>query len=166
MTMLNSSAAKLSAYNRDSILSASPARLLTMLYDRLVLDLTRAESALEEGRQPVAWENLRHADQIVAELASTLRVDLWDGAQDLLELYRYVAGLIATASLERDAAPVRDALRLVEPLRDAWHQAATQVPTADAPVFGEPAGATPARRLGGYGPGALGTDGGSELGVA
>ncbi|WP_233265578.1 flagellar export chaperone FliS [Leifsonia sp. AG29] len=125
-----SAAAKRSAYNRDSVLSASPARLLTMLYDRLVLDLARGREALEAGRWPHAWEHLRHADQIVAELASSLRVDLWDGAEDLLRLYGYLADLIVGGMIERDAESIRQATALVEPLREAWHEAAAQVPAA------------------------------------
>ena len=36
-------------YLADSVATASPARLLTLLYDRLLLDLHRAGSALESG---------------------------------------------------------------------------------------------------------------------
>jgi flagellar secretion chaperone FliS len=128
MNLLSNAAAKLSAYNRDSVLSASPARLLTMLYDRLVLDLTRGEAALAAQQWPTAWENLRHADQIVAELAGTLRVEVWDGAASLLELYGYLADLIVGGMIERDPAKVREAIALVEPLRQTWHEAAALLP--------------------------------------
>ncbi|WP_025157976.1 flagellar export chaperone FliS [Leifsonia aquatica] len=140
MTVLNSAAAKLSAYNRDSVLSASPARLLTMLYDRLVLDLTRAETALTVDNWPIAWENLRHADQIVAELASSLRVDLWNGADGLLQLYTYLAELIVDVTVERDATKVREAIELVEPLRQAWHEAAAAIPATGAGATGSDLG--------------------------
>jgi flagellar protein FliS len=130
MNVLTSAAAKLSAYNRDSVLSASPARLLTMLYDRLLLDLTRGEAALTAGQWPTAWENLRHADQIVAELASTLRVDLWDGAEGLLRVYGYLADLIVGGMIERDVTKVREAIGLAEPLRRTWHDAAALLPAA------------------------------------
>ncbi|GAA2052157.1 flagellar export chaperone FliS [Leifsonia soli] len=132
MNVLTSAAAKLSAYNRDSILSASPARLLTMLYDRLLLDLTRGEAALTAEQWPTAWENLRHADQIVAELAGTLRVDLWDGAESLLQLYGYLADLIVGGMIERDPAKVREAIELAEPLRRTWHEAAALLPAASS----------------------------------
>ncbi|WP_295125141.1 flagellar export chaperone FliS [uncultured Leifsonia sp.] len=134
MNLLNSAAAKLSAYNRDSVLSASPARLVTMLYDRLVLDLTRAEEALRAQNWPTAWENLRHADQIVAELASSLKVDVWDGADGLLQLYGYLADLIVAGTVDHDASKVREAIELVEPLRLAWHEAAASLPAASAPA--------------------------------
>jgi len=144
MTLLNSAAAKLSAYNRDSVLSASPARLVTMLYDRLVLDLTRAEEALHSQNWPTAWENLRHADQIVAELASSLKVDLWDGGEGLLQLYGYLADLIVAGTVEHDASKVHEAVELVEPLRQAWHEAADSLPAASAPPnspYASPSGA-------------------------
>ncbi|WP_223692967.1 flagellar export chaperone FliS [Leifsonia poae] len=134
MSLLNGAATRISQYGRDAVLSASPVRLLTMLYDRLVLDLTRAETALEAQNWPVAWENLRHADQIVAELASSLRLDAWDGADGLLQLYTYVADLIVYGNIDRDADRVREAISLVEPLRQTWHEAAAALPAASAEV--------------------------------
>ena len=164
MSLMNGAAAKLNAYNRDAVLSASPVRLLTMLYDRLVLDLTRGEAALGAESWPVAWENLRHADQIVAELASTLKLDAWDGADGLLQLYTYVTDLIVTANIERDAAPVREAIMLLEPLRDAWHEAAATLPAdgdSDARI-----GAGPASRASRWDPAAESIGEGRDLGVA
>lgn len=132
MNAFTSAASKLSAYNRDSVLSASPARLLTMLYDRLLLDLARGETALSAEQWTTAWENLRHADQIVAELAGSLKVDLWDGAEGLLQLYGYLADLIVGGMIERDVTKVREAIALAEPLRQTWHEAAALLPSATA----------------------------------
>ena len=46
-------AAQRNQYLADSVLSAPPARLLTMLYDRLLLDLGRAQTAQESANWPV-----------------------------------------------------------------------------------------------------------------
>ncbi|WP_431278790.1 flagellar export chaperone FliS [Leifsonia poae] len=132
MTLMNGAVAKLSAYNRDAVLSASPVRLLTMLYDRLVLDLSRAETALGEQNWAVAWENLRHADQIVDELSGSLRLDAWSGADGLLQLYIYVSELIVSGNIDRDVAKVSEARSLIEPLRQTWHEAAALLPAASA----------------------------------
>ena len=43
-------AAQRNQYLEDSVLSAPPARLLTMLYDRLLLDLGRAETAQQAAQ--------------------------------------------------------------------------------------------------------------------
>ncbi|WP_415854925.1 flagellar export chaperone FliS [Sinomonas sp. G460-2] len=111
-------------YNRDAILSASPARLLTMLYDRLLLDLRRAEIAQNAANWPSASENLLHAQDIVAELTATLRPDGWDGADGLRAIYEYVRVALVNANIHRDVARTREAIGLLEPLQEAWHAAA------------------------------------------
>jgi flagellar protein FliS len=120
-------------YNRDAILSATPARLLTMLYDRLLLDLSRAERAQEAQNWSVASENLLHAQAIVAELSSSLKLDTWDGAKGLFDLYTFVSTALVDANIRRDAERTRTCIALLEPLRDAWHQAAGEAASA-APV--------------------------------
>ncbi|MHA7265737.1 flagellar export chaperone FliS [Arthrobacter halodurans] len=117
-------AQKRAQLNREAILSASPARLLTMLYDRLLLDLGRAEAAQHAADWAVASENLLHAQAIVTELSSSLRRDAWDGADGLLGLYAYVTTAMTGANIHRDPARTREAIDLLEPLRTAWHEAA------------------------------------------
>lgn len=117
-------------YARDAILSASPARLLTMLYDRLLLDLRRAEAAQEVADWQTANDQLLHAQDIVAELSATLRPDVWDGADGLRGLYEYVRMALVGANIHRDVARTREAITLLTPLQEAWHAAALQ----DAPA--------------------------------
>ena len=124
-------AAARSLYNRDAVLSASPARILTMLYDRLLLDLQRAEAAQRMQNHQAASPHLLHAQDIVAELMSSLRPELWDGGPGLLALYSYVTTAMISANTRRDIEKTRECIRLLEPLRAAWHQAAQNV-LADA----------------------------------
>ncbi|MET8149247.1 flagellar export chaperone FliS [Actinoplanes sp. NPDC049668] len=111
-------------YLADSIATASPAKLLTMLLDRLVLDLTRGEQALLAGDRPQARENLLHAQDIVMELHTTLDVNVWDGAADLARLYAFVTTELINANVQGDAVKVRQCRDLMEPLRDTWREAA------------------------------------------
>ena len=53
--------------------TASPARLLIMLYDRLVLDLQRAVELGDLGEFLGAGRQLMHAQEIVLELQGSLR---------------------------------------------------------------------------------------------
>lgn len=119
-------------YARDAVLSASPARLLTMLYDRLLLDLRRAEAAQEAADWQTANDQLLHAQDIVMELSSSLRPELWDGADGLRGIYEYVRMALVNANIHRDAGRTREAIRLLTPLQEAWHTAAgaAQVPAA------------------------------------
>jgi flagellar protein FliS len=130
MTLMSGTYAQRSQYNRDAILSATPVRLLTMLYDRLLLDLGRAEVAQLDGRWPAASENLVHAQAIVAELMSTLKVEAWDGGEGLFALYTYVSTALINANIQRDVALTRECVTLLEPLRQAWHEAAALLPAS------------------------------------
>lgn len=123
MTNTNQNKA-LNAYQREAILSASPARLVTMLYDRLLLDLARAEAAQTAGDWGTASENLLHAQDIVNELAGSLQVELWSGADALLGIYNYAGTTLMNANIRRDPALTRECIALLEPLRLSWHEAA------------------------------------------
>ncbi len=125
-------AAARSLYNRDSVLSASPARLLVMLYDRLLLDLARAETAQLGEDWPLASAQLLHAQEIVSELVGSLRPEVWDGGPGLLAIYNYVLAGMAQANIHRDVVKTRECITLLEPLRLAWHEAALKVSMQEA----------------------------------
>ena len=117
-------------YADNGISTASPARLLTMLYDRLVLDLERGETAQRSGNREQAHKEITHAQDILAELQASLRVDVWDGAPTLLSLYVWFTKELIAANVTGDADRTATVRRLVVPLRDAWHEAARQVAAA------------------------------------
>lgn len=126
-------AAQRARFLDDSVATATPARLLTMLYDRLVLDLARAEAAQRADEWETASQQLLHAQEIVLELASSLRTDEWEGGPPLLALYGFLHSQLVLANVAREPERTRKCGLLVEPLRDAWHAAALEV-TAGAPL--------------------------------
>ena len=113
-------------YLADSINPASPGKLLVMLYDRLVLDLAQAEEALRAEDRERAADRLTHAQEIILELRTTLDLDAWDGAPGLANLYGFLLTELIGANVRRDADRVAACRGLVEPLRDAWREAAAQ----------------------------------------
>ncbi|MEV6344520.1 flagellar export chaperone FliS [Actinoplanes sp. NPDC051851] len=112
-------------YLQDSINTASPAKLLIMLYDRMILDLGQGEEALRNGEREIANDKINHAQEIVIELRTTLDVDAWEGAPGLASLYGFVLTELIGANIARDADRVAGIRKLLEPLRDAWRSAAT-----------------------------------------
>ena len=108
----------------DAIATASPSRLVTMLYDRLVRDLVSAEQAIALNDRRDAEKNLTHAQDIVIELRTSLDMDTWDGAPGLASIYAFLLGELIRANAYKDAARVAACRELVQPLRDAWHAAA------------------------------------------
>jgi flagellar protein FliS len=118
-------------YLTDSISTAPPAKLLLMLYDRLVLDLTKGEQAMLDGDRPEANTHLQHAQDIVTELHVSLDLDAWDGAAGLASLYSFVQTELIYANVRGDAAKVTSVRGLIEPLRDTWREAALAAAAAE-----------------------------------
>jgi flagellar protein FliS len=114
-------------YLADSIATAPPAKLLVMLYDRLVLDLTRGEEALRAGDRTGASGHLIHAQDIVLELRTSLKLDEWEGANGLAQIYTFVLTELIHANMNGDIKRVSDCRGLIEPLRESWRDAAMSV---------------------------------------
>ncbi len=118
-------------YLDDSVMTASPARLLVMLYDRLVLDLGQAEEALRAGDRETGSDRLCHAQDIILELRGSLDVTAWEGGPGLASLYGFVFSELVRANVKADADVTASCRTLLEPLRDAWREAAlAPVPAA------------------------------------
>ena len=122
-----SAAALRARYMGDTVATASPQQLLVMLYDRLALDLERAEAALVRGDRGATNEQLQHAQEIVLELQSSLKVDVWDGGPRLAALYTWLLTELIAANVKGDLRRVADCRKIVEPLRDAWREAAASL---------------------------------------
>ena len=112
------------AYLGGMVSTASPARLLVMLYERLVLDIERAADLQEREDFTAASQQLMHAQEIVLELQTSLRLDVWDGAKALSAIYGFLHSELVRANVRRDVELTRGCLTLVRPLADAWRQAA------------------------------------------
>jgi flagellar protein FliS len=115
------------AYLQSSVETASPSKLLVMLYERLVLDCRRAVVAQEAGDHPVAHNNLLHAQDIVVELQSSLRPGVWEGSEALSSIYSHLMVKLVQANVQRDVAITSHCLDMVVGLADAWREAATDV---------------------------------------
>jgi flagellar biosynthetic protein FliS len=97
------SAASLRArYLGDAVATSSPQQVLVMLYDRLALDLERAQKAVAASDRTEASEQLQHAQAIVLELLSSLQVDAWEGGPRLAALYNWLIGELVQANVKLD----------------------------------------------------------------
>lgn len=130
-----SSAALARRYGTDSVTTASPARLVVMLYDRLLRDLRTAAAALESRQIEASHHALIHAQEVLAELSGSLDLRLWPEGEPLARLYAYLQEQLVQANVHKDPTPVADCLEIVERLREAWSQAllAPAVAVAVAP---------------------------------
>src|SRR3954451_10948574 len=112
------SAASLRArYIGDSVATASPQQVLVMLYDRLALDLERAQKAVAAGQREDASEQLQHAQSIVLELLSSLQVEAWEGGPRLASLYNWLIGELVQANIKLDTNRISACRPVVQPPR-------------------------------------------------
>lgn len=112
------------AYLGNSVTTASPARLLVMLVERLVLDVERGLNAQQAEDWPAAHGHLTHAQDIVVELESSLDVDKMPGGPELAGLYEFLRRRLVAANVRRNAGATQQALVISRHLCDTWRQAA------------------------------------------
>src|SRR3954447_8517113 len=116
-------------YVQESVATASPARLLTLLYDRLARDIGQARSALLADQRDEADRQLEHAGDIITELLTTLDGNIWAGAGDLAPIYAWMMGQLVAARVQADASVLAPVHSMVMELGQAWHLAADSLDT-------------------------------------
>jgi flagellar protein FliS len=110
------------AYRESAVLTASPEQLVVMLYDGAIRFLRQAEVLSEEGAWPQAVERIGRAQAIVDELLCTLNMDAGELATRLESIYIFCADHLRDARLRKDPNRVRQVMRLLSELRDAWSE--------------------------------------------
>lgn len=119
------------AYASVTAETASPQRLLTMLYDRLITDITLAEAAMRTHEHETVGRRLQHAQEILLELWASLDTTVWPEGERLKALYLWLVNELVNCRLPAEPERLVACRELLEPLRDAWKQvlAAASHPT-------------------------------------
>jgi flagellar protein FliS len=112
------------AYKQQSILTATPGRLVVMLYDGAVRFLYQAAAAMREGVQDTATERLNRGEAIIDHLLATLDMSAGEIAERLEGIYVFCKRLILEARLERDADKIDLVRGYLSELRESWAQIA------------------------------------------
>lgn len=114
-------------YKKNAISTATPERLIAMLYDGAIGFLDKGINALESGDMENASKMLIRVQDIIYELMSSL--DLKRGgeiAQNLYNLYEYMNYRIVNANTQKKAEPAKEAKSMIEDLRSTWNSAIEQ----------------------------------------
>jgi flagellar protein FliS len=112
------------AYTAGNLSTASPQKLLLMLWDRLVLDVERGLRAQMANDNEEAGRQLTHAQAIITEFQATLDPEGWDGGHELMALYGYLQRRLVQANVRKDQRATKEVLVHCRALRDTWHKAA------------------------------------------
>jgi flagellar protein FliS len=114
--------------------TVSQERLLVLVYERLVRDLSDAGEAMDRSDRAGVHAALIHAQDIVAELDAALDESAWTAAGELSSIYHYLHGRLVQANLGMDRTALDEALAAVLPLLDAWTTAWQRLSAAPTPV--------------------------------
>lgn len=121
------------SYRQTQIQTASPERLLVLLYDGAIRYARQAATAIEKGDTRQANEGFVRCTDIITELMSTLNFEAGEIADNLYRLYEYLNYRLLQANLKRDSQMVNEVVGHLSSLREAWVQiSATPVETAPA----------------------------------
>lgn len=119
------------AYRQTRVKTASPGRVIVMLYDEAIRQLDMAVELLDQKTRQLDKVNnaVVKAQDIVTELMVSL--DMEQGqeiAQNLFRLYLFFNDQLMTANLDKDPGPMKNVRRLLAELRDAWKQIESSAP--------------------------------------
>jgi flagellar protein FliS len=110
-----------SRYREMEVLSASPGRLVVLLYDHLLTQLRRARLAMEQGDVERRAAALERASSAVQELMVTLDHEKGgEIAAQLGGLYGFLLGELIVLGGSRDVAHLGRLIGIVSELRDAF----------------------------------------------
>lgn len=110
-------------YRCTQIETASPARLLILLYDGAIGSVSQGTAAIDEHDRETANRCFQKAQAIIGELQAGLDMSVGDIARNLYQLYDYFNRRLIEANIKQDTAIADEVLGHLKDLRSAWIQA-------------------------------------------
>lgn len=109
---------------QSGVESASPHRLIQMLFEGLLQNLNAARGAIERGEVEIKGTQLGRAVRILEEglKGSLNREQGGELAANLGALYDYCIQRLTHANLRNDVQAVEEVVSLVEPVAQGWQE--------------------------------------------
>lgn len=111
----------INAYQRNAIMTASPAELTLMLYDGAIKFCNIALIGLEKKEMEKVNTNLKKAQAIITELRVSLdrKYPVWE---DFERVYDYIYRRLVEGNIKKDAEIIEDAMKYIREMRDTWKE--------------------------------------------
>jgi flagellar protein FliS len=114
-------ASQSSSYREMEIHSASPERLVVIVFEQLVVNLERARIAMDRNDVELRFTSLRRARGLVSELLSTLDFEQGGAiATQLADLYQFMLYELVDVGTRGDVATMRKLVNIATSLRDGF----------------------------------------------
>ena len=109
------------AYQRNKILTATPADLTLMLYEGAIKFCNIAIVACEKKDIQKAHDNIRKTDRVIEEFQITLNRK-YKVAEDFDEVYKYIRQRLVEANVKKDPEILEEVLKHLRTMRDTWRE--------------------------------------------
>ena len=110
-------------YQRNKYETASPHKLILLLYDGALMNIARARQSYERNMNKEAKQFILKAQDIVSELLSCLNEDQGgELATRMMQLYLYVMRMLVDANIHMNKDALSEAEGVIKDLREAWAQ--------------------------------------------
>jgi len=114
----------LKQYKKSQVETATPEKILILLYDGAIQFLNKAKIAMDENSTEQIHNNIISCENIILEFMQTL--NLKEGgslAQNLYRLYEYLYNTLVSANLNKNAKQLDEVLGHLKGLRETWQKA-------------------------------------------
>lgn len=108
-------------YNRNKVLTASPAELTLLLYEGVIKFCNIAIIGLEQNDMEKVHNNIIKVENIIEEFQATLN-HKYPVAEDFDKIYKYIYNLLVEANIKKDKELLEQALTELRGMRDTWKE--------------------------------------------
>lgn len=108
-------------YQKNAIMTASPAELTLMLYEGAIKFCNIALVGIEKKDYEKTNANLKKAQAIIGELRVTLdhKYPVWE---DFERVYAYIYECLLQGNIKKDSSLIEEALKHIREMRDTWKE--------------------------------------------
>jgi flagellar protein FliS len=125
-------------YRENDVRGSSPVRLVVLLYDQIIQDLTKAAQAIEQDQIELRTKYINHAILVIGHLQSPLDFDrVGKVARNLDNFYNVLRQSLVQVQFFPSKADVCQRITDLQAVREAW----TEVDRAET-TLGATAGTT------------------------
>lgn len=133
----------LKQYQRTEVETATPEKVLILLYDGAIQFLNKAIVAIDEKNHQETYNNIVGAERILLEFMNTIDFEQGgDFAVRLNALYQYFYNRLVEANMKKDKEIVQEVLKFLVDLRLTWKQAMNIVQQESQPQTNNASGDT------------------------
>lgn len=112
-------------YQRNKVLTASPAEITLMLYEGAIKFCNIAIMAIEQNDMEKAHTNIRKTQRIIEEFRNTLDRQ-YSVAEDFDRVYVYVLRRLFEANIQKDKEILEEVNMHLRTMRDTWKEVMMQ----------------------------------------